>query len=292
MATAKKTPAAKPSTSRALAPWMEEMAKAATKQAAAERTGGNFAAIHLRGGILTIDDKKVPGNELDTVVLAAVSENQFYTGGFDPSNPSTPSCYAFSEPGQDAKEAEATMAPHPSAPHPVSETCKSCPNNVMGSGTDQNGNPSKGKACKNVKRLLLTTADVVDDVSKIEAAEVRALKISVMNVKHWANYVHMVADDTQRPVYGVVTKIGVEPDLKSQFKINFSLDSLVEFTGETYQAIVKKVAQAEKDIVLPYPVMEAQPAAAPKQRMAVPTGAAAKKAPAKTAAAGVKKGKY
>ena len=34
-------------------------------------------------------------------------------------------------------------------------TCETCPYNQYGSGVDENGNPKKGKACKNMRRLYL-----------------------------------------------------------------------------------------------------------------------------------------
>jgi hypothetical protein len=45
--------------------------------------------------------------------------------------------------------------PDPSVPNPQSETCAMCPNNAWGSGTDQDGNATKGKACSDTKHLAV-----------------------------------------------------------------------------------------------------------------------------------------
>src|SRR6267378_5403718 len=89
--------AAKKSNSTALMVWEEEMAAAAVAQGSTEVITGGYKAISLKGGILSVDDNAVDGNEMRVIILAAVHENQLYEGAFDPTNPSSPKCYAFGE---------------------------------------------------------------------------------------------------------------------------------------------------------------------------------------------------
>lgn len=225
--------------------WEEEMSAAVVAQGKAEEITGGFKAISLRSGILSIDGNAVDDNELTVVILASVHENQLYAGSFDPDTPASPICYAF---GSDEK----TMAPHPDAPDKQADACKGCPNNEWGSA-----DKGKGKACKNVRRLLVVTEDAVESPEALAEAEARMLKVPVMSVKNYSNYVKTtLEEDLHRPTWGVTTQLKVVPDAKSQFKVKFGFSELVDFDQELYDGMKKKVKEAEGSIGNAYPVFE------------------------------------
>lgn len=233
----------------ALAPWDEELAQFAEEAAASEQPTGGYKHISLRGGVMTIDDQPVPDNQLDLVVLAAVYENQFFDGDYDPEASQTPSCYAFGK----GPNAEQEMAPHEKAPDKQHDKCAGCPNNEWGSAER-----GRGKACKNVRRLAVVAEDALESVEAMEQAEVRNVKISVTNVKHWSNYVRSKLAELKRPPFAVVTTMGVRPDPKTQFQVSFRFKEAIDF-GEVpglYEAIKAKVREAEDNLMMPYPVFE------------------------------------
>lgn len=242
MATAKKTS----SKSTAIVAWEAEMAAAAQEQAKTVRAGGSFRNISVRGGIMSIDDTPVKGNELRCVVLAHVRTNMWYDTAYSPDTPQAPACYAFDMDGD-----EDTMAPHERSREAQASSCAECEMNVMGSA--KNG---RGKACSNVVRLALVTEDALESGEALEDAEVRGLKVPVTSVKNFAKFVHHVADEMQRPTWGVVCTISATPDAKTQFKVLFEFAELVNFNQELYEAMQSKVKACVADLSTPLPEID------------------------------------
>lgn len=271
---AARKPATK-STGTAVMAWEEEMAQVAHSQAATEKPAGGYASISIKGGLLSVDGNAVPGNALNVVIVDAIHENQFYTSDYDPDTRATPVCYAFGN-------EEGEMTPFEASPEPQHDQCEGCPNNEWGSA-----DKGKGKACKNVRRMLVVTEDALESPEALLDAEMRAIKIPVMSVKNWTNYVrNVLAEQVHRPSWGVVTTISVIPDAKSQFKVQFEFSELVNFDQTLYDAMQTKVRIAKESIAAAYPVFEEE-APPPKRNAKVqqvkPQGRAAA-AMAKTAA--------
>lgn len=234
--------------------WQEQMAAAAKAQASKEQVTGSFKSVNTRGGILSVDDTPIKNNELRCIVLASAFENQHYTGPFNPNELTVPACFALSLDGEG-------MAPHENSQEPACESCDACEMNVMGSA-----DTGRGKACKNIRRLLLVTEDALESPEAMAEAEARMLKVPVTSVKNWSKYVNKLAEDVERPSWGVVTLVSVVPDAKTQFKVLFSMEELIEFDQATYDAMQNKIADLEKEIVAPYAVpTEEQPAAKPQR---------------------------
>jgi hypothetical protein len=78
-----------------------------------------------------------------------------------------PDCWS-----RDAKRPDSSVAV------PQSDLCAHCPNNAFGSGTDQNGNPTKGKACSDSKILAVL----------IPGFGVYQFKIPPASLKTWDEY--------------------------------------------------------------------------------------------------------
>ena len=256
-------PAAKQSGSRALTVWEQKMAEAAQKSAKAEKAVSGLKGISTRGGVLTVDEQPVPGNELDVVVLVAVHENQYHTKAYDANVPQIPDCYAFGD--IEAESPEESMAPHEQSEDKQGDDnglCANCWANAMGSAVI-----CRGKACKNVRRLALVTSDSLASVEDFNDTEVRVLKVPVMSVKGWALYVrNILNEELHRPYWGVVTTIKVVPDVKSQFRVTFAFKELVDFDDALFAALEKKQAEIKPQLTAPYMKMEDAPPPPPRGR--------------------------
>ena len=87
---------------------------------------------------------------------------------------------------------------------PISEVCASCPKNAFGSGTDQDGNPTKGKACSDNKVLA----------TFVPGFGVFALKIPPASLKNWGGFVKKLTS-ANIPVTAIKTFVGFEPTSSS-----------------------------------------------------------------------------
>lgn len=210
---AKKTGSAK-TTGTAMTKWDEEFAKQAVEASKGfEAPTAKF--ISLKGGKMSFGGATIPGNEFRCVILGAINENQYYDPEqpYDPDTPQVPICFAF---GVEKDK----MAPAETCSDPQSEGCKGCPNNEF-----ESAERGRGKACKNVLRLALITEDEVADIA---TAEVTYLKVPVMSVRNWGKYVDQLKKVIHRPYYSVVTKISLEEDDKSQFRVLFEWEANVD----------------------------------------------------------------
>lgn len=251
-ASSKSVPDKKPG--REVANWEQELAQQAEVAVAQEQTagtgGGKF--FSLRAGQLTFDDATFPGNQIAAVIVDHIFENIYYEAGFDPDQTNPPTCFAF---GRDAT----TMGP----PDEVdkhdeftrqSDLCKDCIQNEWGSART-----GKGKACSNRRRLALISAgtynkkgelELEDDASYFSGADMAFMKIPVTSVKGFAAYVKQVAEQFKRPLHGVFTRIYLEPDSKTQFKVRFELIEVIP--NEVMPAIMARHNSVKNEIDFPY----------------------------------------
>jgi len=283
---AKKTKPA-PSTSRALANWDEEMAKAAAAAAKMEEgaAGGQFFSV--KGGQLTFADAPIRGNQIAAIIVDHVLENVFYQGTYDPDTPQSPSCFAF---GRDEK----TMAPHKIVIEAgqqecgASGLCHGCERNEFGSAET-----GKGKACRNTRRLALLSAgsfneqsgkfELMDDAEEaLASASFAFLKLPVTSVKGYASFVQQLATTMKRPPFGIITKIKVVPDAKTQFKVVF--EPLMNVPDELMPTVIKRHQEAEGVIEFPYRLDDPNEAPAPRGKVGKTPPPARQSPPARGAA--------
>lgn len=190
---------------------LAKMAKAATKVETAETS-----QITCKAGILMYNKEPVKGNALDVIIIASTHANLYYEKEYDPNNPTNPVCYAYSE-DPDTKP----LQPHPKCQKPQSDFCETCWANKWRS--DPKG--GKGKACKNSRRLGMIPAGV--EVDDIPTAEIATMNLPVTSVAPWGTYVNKLSTLYRRPPLGVITTIGAEPDVKTQFKITYKTGPLI-----------------------------------------------------------------
>lgn len=212
--------------------YKSQMAKDAENYAEEETVTQGF--ISTAGGTLKWGETPLPGNQMVVVVVDYLNENALYDGDYDPDEPKPPICFAI---GRVADE----MEPHDNV---VSDSakyfmpqddednpgCANCEFNEWGSA-----DKGRGKACKNIRRLMLIPAgkvskekgdwvtDLYDGANVFDKADMAILKIPVTSIKAWAAYVSSLSSSIRKPPYGVVTLITLKPDAKNSFLMEFEM---------------------------------------------------------------------
>jgi hypothetical protein len=256
----------------AVGDWRSELASSAKAAVESEETaatgGGRF--FGTRAGQLSFDDATLPGNQMACVIVDSLMENVYYESDFDADVKSPPTCFGF---GRDANtisvhekvfEHSDTFTPQcgPEGGQPDNPDylCKECPMNEW--GTAKRG---KGKACGNRRRLAVIPAgtfkpvgrgggfdlELFDEAAPFKEAELAYLKVPVTSVKGFAQYLKQVADQFDRPLWGVATRVYIEPDPKTQFKVKFELIEVIE-DEDVLQTLYLRHKQAEDEIAFPY----------------------------------------
>lgn len=137
------------------------------------------------------------GDTADTlraIIVDFVSFNAYYKSTYNPNSIEAPECFAIGleptgmEPSENSKDKQC-------------DTCTACWANQWKSG---NGN---GKACGNSKLIALIEPD--GDLN----SPLMLLKVSATAIKNFDSYVAQVARTFNRPSYGVVTEITLDPNL-------------------------------------------------------------------------------
>jgi hypothetical protein len=239
--------------SAALVNWDEKLAGYAQEASDSEQALGSF--ISFKSGQLTVAGQPVKGNEADVIVLDSIYENKMYQGKFDSENKAPPVCYAFAR-------TQESLKPHEKSFDKKHEQCAGCPYNEFGTA-----DTGKGKACKNTRRLGVLAIGNAETTETIKNREVFFAELPVTSVKGWAGYVKSVAAVLKRPPFGVVTKLSVIPDAKTQFKVVFSDPRPIP--SELLESVMFKVDEVKNSIVFPYPdpkPEEEKPAAGKKRK--------------------------
>lgn len=243
------------SESKELVNWEEKMAAEAKEAAALERP--SVTGLSFRSGMMSINDVPVPGNKMDCVIVAAVFENAFFSKPYDANNIVPPDCFALSSAKED-------LVPHADVPEPVHAQCLGCPNMEWGSDPKPN---SRGKACKEKRRLAIIPAVSIKD-GEIIKAEIATATLPVTSVRNWGNYVNQVAAEFGRPTWAVLTEISVVPHIKNQFEVKFTCRGLV--STEYLADLNKKTDLALPLLMTPYDM--SQLGKEPEQKAPTKTG--------------------
>lgn len=231
-----------------LEPWEQEMLEEAqkSKEAVAGVGGGN--AVSIRGGKLKIGGDEVPGGEVAVVILAHTNAKTYYESEeFDPDKPASPVCFAFGK-------SILSMAPHDESTAKQCDVCKACKWNEFGTSTKGR---QKGKRCKDQIRLAFVQGGTLDKGfaratdAELQASEVYTMSVPATSMKACAAYVRSVAEAARRPLYGVFTRIKVEPDDRTQVKVSFECLGLVP--KESIAVVRARTSTAEDLLVQPFP---------------------------------------
>lgn len=249
---------AKGTKGKEIAKWDEELAKYADSAASMEANVGGGQFFSLRGGTLSWQDSPLPDNQMAVIILDSILENVFYDGVYDPNIPQSPSCFAF---GREEKE----LAPHSiviEAGANQCDNCGDCPMNEWGTAA-----VGRGKACRNTRRLAMIPAgtfnqngklEMFDDEDHFASTAIGFMKLPVTSVKGYASFVKQVAGALRRPPFGIITKVKVVDDDKSQFKVVF--EPLTTVPDELMATIMQRYEEAKSTIDFPYTPNDDEPA--------------------------------
>lgn len=224
--------------------WESQLAAEAQAAAANERPP--ISSITLKSGIMKYMGEKVPGNNLDVVIVADTEEHLLYTTAYDADNISPPTCFAQGMSGED-------LVPHETVPDKPAATCDEC--HFFAWGSDPKG--GRGKACKEVRKLAIIPASALSNPSTIADAEIAVLRIPVTSVKHLAKYIISCAAKG-RPLWSMVTNISVEPDDRTQFKVNFAPKEAIQ-ASECFGPLNELRDLAVKILLTPYDLTQPEP---------------------------------
>lgn len=236
----------------------ERFAEMAQSAKSAEKVSSAGRFMSTKSGVLSFMDEALPGNQVAAIILDSVYENTYYPNPWQAGVIENPLCYAF---GRDEDKLEPYlegMAMDKENFEPQAEACRECPFNEWGSARQ-----GKGKACQQRRRLYMIPAgfyspakggawdlDLLDDPDELAELDAAMLKVPVTSTKNWAKYVHEVAREFNRPPMGVVTRIYLEPDAKSQFQVRFeTIDLVPDHMLDTVFALHE---EAKDSIITPY----------------------------------------
>ena len=133
----------------------------------------------------------VQGVEFEAIILKVIPVNIFYKSKYDPENPTNPDCWSLGGEVPDVAVAEKQ-----------NDSCVTCEWNRFGTGTDQEGKRSRGKACRNARRLVLKVQDV--DMPVI-------MSLPPTTIKTLNQYLKMLSSNNPPiPMFAVRTKFGFD----------------------------------------------------------------------------------
>lgn len=229
---------------------MERLAQQAKDEASKERPG--VSKISLQGGVLTYNDGAMPNNEMEVVIVGSFAINTYYSKPYDPDNIVNPDCFAMAEVGED-------MAAHENVPADNvpgdSRDCEGCPMNEWASDPRPG---SRGKACKEKRRLVIAPAGAED----FRTCELAVIDVPVTSVKNFGSFVNGLAASANIPPHACYTLIHLERDKKTQYKLTFTalrgLDS-----EDQLNAVEARREEAKRIALTPYAVGETEEEEAP-----------------------------
>ena len=255
------------SKSTEVATWDAELAKQAEIAAGMEASAGGGQFFSTKGGQLSWQDAPLPGNEMAVIILDHIFETVYYEGRYDPDTPQSPTAFAF---GRDEKE----LRWHENSdPEFAGELCSE--SEVCEWGSADTG---RGKAARETRRLAMIPAGQFDRNGDFEMFEeedhyanttVGFMKLPVTSVKGFANFVKQVAGALKRPPFGIIARVAVVPDAKTQFKVVF--ETIEKVPDELMGVIMERREEVMEIIDFPYQRDEEEQAPAPKRGRGKPS---------------------
>ena len=116
------------------------------------RAGGGWEIVTRDEVQPVLDANGVAVSQVGVAVLAAAPvSKRWYANGYSGGDGSPPTCKSASG-----------LAPDADVANKQSASCAACPLNQWGSGRDQSGNPTKGKACQDRRRMVVVPLHLLD----------------------------------------------------------------------------------------------------------------------------------
>lgn len=162
------------------------------------QASGNKIKVEATGDFVLPDGMNL-GNEIQVVVVDFVTRNSFYSGPYNPNNPTPPDCYSI---GKNL----ADLAPEADSPAIQADKCTTCPLNQFGSG-----NNGKSKACKNSRSLAVVLVDPEDpEASAALDAPIYTLDLPPTAIKSFDGAVAYVARSLAGPPVKAVLTVSAK----------------------------------------------------------------------------------
>jgi len=227
----------KASSETGIVSWQDMMATEAKDVAKTERP--SVGRISLQSGVMTYEGTPVPDNEMICIVADVVEEQVYYDIPFEPGVVNPPACFAYGDPGS-------TLHAHEAVPERDWEKWGKCDVCIMNQWRKP---PKKGKPCGNRRKLAILPGGL-EKPEDYATAEIAVLSLPVMSVKNWGTYVNVLNAQYQRPCWGVLTKIMVRPDAKSQFRVHF--EHVAPLEDDFIGAVHARKAICRNTLMVPY----------------------------------------
>lgn len=213
---------------------------------------------------------------LGCVILDAKGpvEKKCYLSAYNPDSADAPDCQSADG-----------ITPDAGVPNKQAESCAGCWANVFGSGTNQDGTPSKGKKCADLKKLAL-----------FAAGEVYGFTVPPGSLKNFTAYVRDLSA-RNIPLFAVSTRIGFDKDVPQILTFEYAgmlaenqlaavmglrqsdeVKAVIEFKMAGQKALPAPAQPAAPQLAAPAtpaPAQPAKPAAPPKSNRAPKTAPAA-----------------
>ncbi len=218
--------------------WQDMMATEAKEVAKTERP--SVGRISLQSGVMTYEGTPVPDNEMICIVADVIEEQVYYDQPYEAGVVNPPACFAYGEPGSG-------LHAHEDVPDRDWEKWGSCDVCIMNQWRKP---PKKGKPCGNRRKLAILPAGNDMTPEDYEKAEIAILSLPVMSVKNWGTYVNILSAQFQRPCWGMLTKIMVKPDPKSQFRVHF--ESVIPLADDIIAAVHARRDMCRSTLMVPY----------------------------------------
>jgi hypothetical protein len=174
------------------------------------------------------------GQPLNIVVLLAdppgkYCAKSYYSGAYTPDSDDPPDCSSSDG-----------IRPDTFVDEPQCANCATCPMNQWGSGMDSHGNPTKGKACHDVKRLYVVPPN------NPGKGDVFMLQVPTMSLKALTSYGRALKSHGV-PVQACITKVSFVEDAEFP-QIKFSLGGFMP-EAETGAAVARASSEEIQSII-------------------------------------------
>lgn len=170
-----------------------------------------------------VDDEGDPRSSIEVVLVKSnpLLSKIYYENDYVEGSNERPNCWSADGVAPDAGVAE-----------PVSKKCATCPNNIWGSKTAQNGN--KTKKCQDNRRIVVTSAQELAELG--DKAPLYLLRTPPATLNPLKDYAEKVLKPKGIPYFAVTTKLGFDKDVAYP-KITFLAKRFL--TDEEAEAIIK-----------------------------------------------------
>ena len=232
--------------------WKAAMAKevATTADKPVESVGTPH--ISLKHGRMSLQDKYLPDDQLECVILASTLERALYDREYDAEDTAPPDCFSLGESAND-------LVPHDNVASPFSDKCRGCPQAEF--GTARQG---KGPACKTRLRLLVMPASGATTAGSFVDPDVAILKAyptSVVNFTGGTGYEKGLANQGLVP-WAVRSLIKVRPHNKKMHEMTFSCVAPLG-DDDLLAGAYRLLAESKETVAEPYTYDDEKKDAAP-----------------------------